>query len=209
MSTPRVLSATGALILFIAAAASGADIAFVSPRDGELLAGDVHFQLRVREGSDVSRIDVYVAGTLAGTALPPQWSFDWAAPTLVGAQIVAIAFDANGRPGERARIQSAAHVVTEWVDVNAVQLYPVVLDRGGHYVRGLTRDAFTVLDQGKPVTVDYFSENIEHLSLAVLLDTSRSMTGKLSFVTEAAWSCLLYTSPSPRDISGSRMPSSA
>ena len=24
-----------------------------------------------------------------------------------------------------------------------------------------------------------------------------------------AWACLLYTSPSPRDISGSRMPSSA
>ena len=27
--------------------------------------------------------------------------------------------------------------------------------------------------------------------------------------TEMGWVCLLYTSPSPRDISGSRMPSSA
>ena len=28
-------------------------------------------------------------------------------------------------------------------------------------------------------------------------------------VSRATWNCLLYTSPSPRDISGSRMPSSA
>jgi len=191
MSTPRFLPAAGALILLlIAGAASGADIVLLSPRDGELIAGDVQFKLGVREGADVSRIDVYVAGTLAGTALAPQWSFTWQAPTLVGAQIIAIAFDAAGKPGERVRIKSAAHVVTEWVDVNAVQLFPVVIDRGGRYVRGLTRDAFTVLDQGRPVNIDYFSENIEHLSLAILLDTSRSMTGKLSFVTEAAWSLM-------------------
>jgi len=75
MSTPRVLSAARALILLVCAsvgpwgpgvagAASGGDIAFVSPRDGELIAGDVHFQLRVREGAGISRVDVYVAGTL-------------------------------------------------------------------------------------------------------------------------------------------------
>ena len=176
------------ILTLLATAVSGADFVFVSPRDGELLAGDVRFELGVRQGADISRIDVYVAGKLAGTALPPGWGFDWQTPTLAGAQIIAIPFDAAGRPGERVKIKSAAHVVTEWVDVNAVQLYPVVLDRGGRYVRGLTRDAFTVLDQGKPVAIDYFSENIQHLNLAILLDTSRSMTGKLSFVTEAAWS---------------------
>ena len=30
-----------------------------------------------------------------------------------------------------------------------------------------------------------------------------------AIVTALGWDCLLYTSPSPRDISGSRMPSSA
>jgi VWFA-related protein len=54
-------------------------------------------------------------------------------------------------------------------------------------VHGLRRDAFTVLDRGKPVSIDFFSEDLEQLNLAILLDTSRSMTGKLSFVTEAAW----------------------
>ena len=188
MSTPGPLSIAGVLIpLLLAPAAGAADLAFVSPRDGELVAGDMQFELRVREGADIARVDVYVAGTLAGSALPPDWSFAWSAPTLVGAPIVAIAFGASGRPGERVRIKTAEHVVTEWVDVNAVQLYPVVTDRGGHYVHGLEREAFSVLDQGKPVPIEYFSEHHEHLRLAIVLDTSRSMTGKLSFVTEAAW----------------------
>ena len=164
MSTPGPLSIAGVLIpLLLAPAAGAADVAFVSPRDGELVAGDLRFELRVREGADIARVDVYVAGTLAGSALPPDWSFAWSAPALVGASIVAIAFDATGRPGERVRIKTAAHVVTEWVDVNAVQLYPVVTDRGGRYVHGLERESFTVLDQGKPVPIDYFSEDLEHL----------------------------------------------
>jgi VWFA-related protein len=173
--------------LLVVPAAGASDVAFVSPRDGELVAGDLQFKLRVRDGADIARVDVYVAGTLAGSAVAPEWSFAWSAPALVGAPIVAIAFDASGRPGERVRIKTAAHVITEWVDVNAVQLYPVVTDRGGRYVRGLERKSFTVLDQGKPVPIDYFSEDVERLSLAIVLDTSRSMTGKLSFVTEAAW----------------------
>ena len=141
MPTPGLLSIAGLLILLLVVPAAGAaDVAFVSPRDGELVAGDLQFKLRVREGADIARIDVYVAGTLAGSAVPPDWSFAWSAPALVGASIVAIAFDASGRPGERVRIKTAEHVVTEWVDVNAVQLYPVVTDRGGRYVRGLARD---------------------------------------------------------------------
>jgi VWFA-related protein len=196
MPTSGPLSAAGILIFLLHASAAGAgDIAFKSPREGELVAGDLQFELHVREGADVARIDVYVAGMLAGTAEPPTWSFAWSAPALVGASIVAIAFDAAGRPGERVHIKTSEHVLAEWVDVNAVQLYPVVTDRGGRYVHGLRRDAFTVLDQGKPVTIDFFSEDLEQLSLAIVFDTSRSMTGKLSFVTEAAWGLIRRLAP--------------
>ena len=39
---------------------------------------------------------------------------------------------------------------------------------------------------------------------------SKNEAGKLiGFEVELAWSCLLYTSPSPRDVEESRMPSSA
>ena len=40
-------------------------------------------------------------------------------------------------------------------------------------------------------------------------DDSRTMSKNILMLEEKDWGCLLYTSPSPRDISGSRMPSSA
>jgi Ca-activated chloride channel homolog len=189
MPTRRSLSAAGLLTLCLVAAPAIAEgvVAFVSPRDGELVAGDTRFSFRVRDGADVARIDVYVGGTMAGSALPPGWSFHWTAPsTLVAAPIEAVAFDAADHQVERVRIRTAANVMEEWIDVRAVQLYPVVIDRGGRYVRGLPRDSFKVLDRGRPVEIEYFSEDLQGLSLAIVLDTSRSMTGKLSFVTEAA-----------------------
>ena len=43
-----------------------------------------------------------------------------------------------------------------------------------------------------------------------LYHQAMKMASDLKFGTvEEMWFCLLYTSPSPRDISGSRMPSSA
>jgi VWFA-related protein len=179
-----------AVLLFSVCAgrAAGADFIFVSPRDGEVLAGDVHVELDVRSGADVSRVDVFVAGSLAGTARPPAWSFTWKTSLAVqGAAIVGIPYDRQGRPGERVTIHSAARVVTEWVDVNAVQLYPVVKDRAGRYVHGLGRESFRVREGKTPVEIDYFSEDVERLELAVLLDISSSMSGQLSFVTAAAW----------------------
>jgi VWFA-related protein len=189
MSARRPLSTAGLLTLCLAAAPANAtgDVAFVTPRDGDLIAGDTRFSFRVQEGAAVSRVDVYVAGTLVGSALPPDWSFRWTAThSLVGATILAVAFDASGDPVERVRIRTSDNVVEEWVDVKAVQIYPVVTDRGGRYVRGLTRESFAILDQGKPVAIEYFSEGLGDLELAIMLDTSRSMTGKLSFVVEAA-----------------------
>ena len=38
---------------------------------------------------------------------------------------------------------------------------------------------------------------------------STSVMGPMGEVIDASWGCLLYTSPSPRDLSTSRMPSSA
>ena len=51
------------------------------------------------------------------------------------------------------------------------------------------------------------SESKDVLTLAYTNKESLELTKKTG--NSWFWSCLLYTSPSPRDISGSRMPSSA
>ena len=50
-----------------------------------------------------------------------------------------------------------------------------VRDRGGRYVTGLTRDAFTVIDDGKPQTLEMFSADEVPASVGFLIDNSNSM----------------------------------
>ena len=57
-------------------------------------------------------------------------------------------------------------------------------------------------------TVKVF-ENNEHVSIDYPWFTNDANKSNLISTTDDSWSCLLYTSPSPRDQRGSRMPSSA
>jgi VWFA-related protein len=56
-----------------------------------------------------------------------------------------------------------------------VVLHVSVRDRGGRYVTGLGRDAFTVIDDGKPQTIEMFSADEVPASIAFLIDNSNSM----------------------------------
>ena len=72
---------------------------------------------------------------------------------------------------------------------------------------GLMADNEIYIDQtGSNVNID-----IEQLGSSNLIGglqaTSGSMTAAI--LNGATWTCLLYTSPSPRDVEESRMPSSA
>ena len=165
----------------------GEGLAFVSPTDGQILVGATEFRFKVSEEQErAERIDVYVRGELVGTAYPPDWGFSWEAPPgLVGAEVVAVAYRGDRRVG-MARIRTSDAVFDDVLDVSAVQLYPVVTDWRGRYVSGLARENFQVLDQGREVEIDFFSAEPTSLTLALLLDISNSMKGKLGFVQEAA-----------------------
>ena len=65
--------------------------------------------------------------------------------------------------------------------------------------------------KGAPLTADEHDANLDKLETAI---TRASVRGQLSRMTSGnvvieTQGCLLYTSPSPRDLSTSRMPSSA
>ena len=76
----------------------------------------------------------------------------------------------------------------------------------------MNADILTNLDIDKLIAADkVLSEGVENY-IATLAVTSRVSSRNLLFTTEGnliGWSCLLYTSPSPRDGLLSRMPSSA
>ena len=69
--------------------------------------------------------------------------------------------------------QQAPPVFKSSVDI--VPVYTTVTDPTGVFTRGLTRDDFVVLDDGKPQQIVSFSEEAQAISVSVILDTSGSM----------------------------------
>jgi len=77
-----------------------------------------------------------------------------------------------------------------------VRVPVTVTDKKGKPVAGLTRDAFTVLEDKRPVQFDFLGETREleklPIYIGVLMDTSSSTSGKLKFEQEAALN-FIYT----------------
>jgi len=71
-----------------------------------------------------------------------------------------------------------AHATQFTSGVNLVEVYAAVVDEKGTPVQGLTRDAFTVLEDGRPQAVSAFAEGDFPLSVAIALDRSFSMAPK-------------------------------
>jgi Ca-activated chloride channel family protein len=59
--------------------------------------------------------------------------------------------------------------------VRTVAVYATVQDRSGRLVPNLTKDAFQLLDNGKPADIQFFSNDIQPITAVVLLDMSGSM----------------------------------
>ena len=70
--------------------------------------------------------------------------------------------------------------------VDLVALNVVVTDDDQQFVRGLTADDFDVYEDGVRQDVSFFAATAVPLDLAILLDTSASMTDKIDTVQQAA-----------------------
>lgn len=159
---------------------------FSSPQEGDLLAGPTRFEFEVCDGARIERIDVYVEGKLIGSAAPPLWRFDWQAPLrLAATDIVAVGYRGDTVIGQ-SRIETAELTFAEVVDVQAVQLYPVVFDRRGRYAHDLQKEEFQVSENGRKVDIEFFSRDAATMTVAILIDVSQSMTEDLGIVQEAA-----------------------
>jgi len=72
-------------------------------------------------------------------------------------------------------------------DVKVVNVFATVRDKEGKIVRGLTKADFTLLEDGRPQTVQYFSQQSDlPLTLGLLVDTSRSEQRMLGSEKEAS-----------------------
>lgn len=67
-----------------------------------------------------------------------------------------------------------------------VAIFATVLDGNGRLVPGLEAEDFEILDEGKPVQITLFDNQVQPFTAALVLDTSGSMTANIGRVQEAA-----------------------
>jgi len=96
------------------------------------------------------------------------------------------------------RAQDAAATIA--VDVKVVTLPVTVRDKNGKIVRDLTKDDFTLQEDGRPQTIRYFSQDTNlPLTLGLLVDTSRSQTNVLDAERNASRSFFDQMLVQPKD----------
>src|SRR6202171_4210187 len=94
-------------------------------------------------------------------------------------------------PGVGPSIRAEEAAASIAVDVKEVTLPVTVRDKHGKIVRDLTKDDFTLQEDGRQQTIRYFSQEANlPLTLGLLVDTSRSQTNVLDAERNASRSFL-------------------
>ena len=69
---------------------------------------------------------------------------------------------------------------------DTVSVYATIVDRSGRLVPNLTKDDFQVFDNGVPQTLTVFKNEIQPITIVVMLDRSASMASNFDIVRSAA-----------------------
>jgi VWFA-related protein len=103
-------------------------------------------------------------------------------------------------PGAGPSMWAQDPVATIAVDVKVVTLPVTVRDKHGKIVRDLTKDDFTLQEDGRPQSIKYFSQEANlPLTLGLLVDTSRSQTNVLDAERNASRSFFDQMLTQPKD----------
>ncbi len=104
-----------------------------------------------------------------------------------GSVLRATAISHDGGEANDIRMLRGPQTAVETVRVDIVQLHVSALDKSGHFVKGLTRDDFSIREDGRPEEMTGFevAENLP-LTIGLVMDGSGSMEKSLPFVHDAS-----------------------
>src|SRR5438270_1527632 len=99
----------------------------------------------------------------------------------------------QGQGGEVVRGEGDVFVIKKQVE--EVQLHASVIDEKQHPVTTLSRDAFTVFEDGQPQRITSFRREDIPVALGILIDNSGSMRDKRAQVNQAALNLVRASNP--------------
>lgn len=172
------------LLLWASPSQAAPSVRLVSPPPNQPLFGEVEIRAEVT-GAKVSRVEFYVDSLRVGVAETPPWRI----VVDVGQQnaehsVEVVAYGPSGLIGS-ASLRALPLQIDDEIEVGLQQLY-VVIDRGGQRVGDLTREDFTILDDGVPQEIITFERGEIPFTAVLLVDSSTSMTGRLRTAVDGA-----------------------
>ena len=174
----RSVAASVLLALTPAAQAPDLSVRIVSPGPDTYLSGLVLLKAIVEpppRAKEAKRVLFYADGRLVCTVTDAaRAECPWDSGAEVKEHLIRVVVDlADGnRVVSTARTKGLEHVETVSVDV--VQVTAVVND-GTRFVKGLTKDAFRIVEDGVSQDISHFSNEGSPLELVVAVDVSQSM----------------------------------
>jgi len=125
-------------------------VRILAPSEDTVVVGPTRLRAEVKPPNLVSSVDFSVDGRAACTAMAPTFECEWDAGSTIAPRQVRLAANlvAGGRVVRTTRTKGMEFAET--VDVDVVQVTVTVPDGHGHYVRGLSRSAFHVSEDGRP-----------------------------------------------------------
>ena len=163
----------------IAAPALWAQVKIVDPVNGAYLSGQYEVVLEATANNGVTDTEFYLDGKLAFEApgFVAQFLVDFG-PDVVNHEMYARLLLADGSTIDSPRVTTREIRVDVTQTTKIVLLGAVVKTRSNNYVLGLTRDKFSILENGQPLEIESFFNERLPLDLVFMLDKSSSLRVK-------------------------------
>ena len=87
-------------------------------------------------------------------------------------------------------------------DARTVAAYATVTDAQKRLVPDLMQEDFEILDNDKPQPIDLFANEVQAITVVVMLDTSASMTGSIKLLEQAAEQFIIRLLPKDKAMVG-------
>jgi Ca-activated chloride channel homolog len=158
-------------------------------------------QVQAAPGVAINPVRIFVDNVLLGeVADGPPWALEWTdenpfAPREIAAEVT----DAMGRNARDVVFLQPFEVI-EKAEVSSVLLETTVVDGTGRFVRGIPPAAFSVFEDEVEQALDLVRSETLPATYTLLVDSSQSMSRRIEFVRDAAWTLAGYLRPQDRII---------
>lgn len=158
----------------------------VSPFSTDAPVGETRIEAAVTGYRAGDELTVFADGRRVGRIAGPPWAISWNAGATIRSHDVSVALVRAGREVATAHVRTRSVGYTSSAKADVISIAPIVTDRSGRYVPGLTAKNFTILDDGLPRRIETFDATDSPLSAVLVLDVSGSMLFKIEEARRSA-----------------------